>query len=267
MEPLLRSIKEQTYKNVEIIVVDNCSTDNTLEIARRFTTKIFTQGPERSAQRNRGAKESTGELLIVLDSDMQLTSRVIEHIVDVFYANPNIKAVVIPEESFGDGFWAKCKKLERSFYVGVAWMEAARAFRRDVFFEMSGYDEANTGTEDYDLPHRVEEKYGASSIGRINEAILHNEGHLSLVRSCRKKFYYARKLDIYVNKNSNKKKFALQSNPVRRYLLYFKNPWRLFRNPVHGIGMIFMKSCEMTSGVAGYLLRQKGSNVAKSIYK
>jgi len=45
--------------------------------------------------------------------------------------------------------------LERSFYVGVPWMEAARFFPRAVFDEMHGYDEDNTGTEDYDLPQRI----------------------------------------------------------------------------------------------------------------
>jgi len=39
---------------VEIIVVDNNSTDNTVKIAKRFTDKVYNKGPERSTQRNYG---------------------------------------------------------------------------------------------------------------------------------------------------------------------------------------------------------------------
>ena len=60
LEKCLDSIKKQTYKRVEIIVVDNNSTDNTKKIARKFTNKVFNKGPERSAQMNFGAKKAKG---------------------------------------------------------------------------------------------------------------------------------------------------------------------------------------------------------------
>ncbi len=41
LEKCLESIKNQTYKNVEIIVVDNNSTDNTKEIAKKYTGKAY----------------------------------------------------------------------------------------------------------------------------------------------------------------------------------------------------------------------------------
>ncbi|MEM4655279.1 MAG: glycosyltransferase, partial [Thermosphaera sp.] len=64
------SIKKQTYNPIELIVVDNNSTDNTTELAKKFTDKVYTQGPERSAQRNFGAEKSSGDFLMVLDADM-----------------------------------------------------------------------------------------------------------------------------------------------------------------------------------------------------
>ena len=50
----LTSITEQTYSHLEVILVDNNSSDKTREIALEFTDKIFNKGPERSAQRNYG---------------------------------------------------------------------------------------------------------------------------------------------------------------------------------------------------------------------
>ena len=116
----LESISKQTYSRIEIIVVDNNSTDRTKEIAKKFTKKVYNKGPERSAQRNYGAKMSKGSFVLFIDSDMVLTSKVVgECVLSIG------KAVIIPEKSFGKGFWAKCKALEKSFYIGVDWIEAA----------------------------------------------------------------------------------------------------------------------------------------------
>lgn len=267
LQPLLESIRQQSYVRCETVIVDNNSMDDTVEIANRFTSKVYTKGPERSAQRNYAAAMSSGEILIVLDSDMILTPSVVDEVVVTFGADIKKHALVIPEQSFGKGFWSACKKLERSFYFGVSWMEAARAFRRPAFDEMGGYDEANTGTEDYDLPHRLEEKYGPSSIGRVDAVIMHNEGKLELIKLCKKKFYYGRSLGVYVEKNANKTIFSKQSSPFRRFGLYFKSPFRLFKNPCVGVGMIYMKILEMASGMLGYAMRKKSYNIQKNIYK
>lgn len=74
----LESIRKQDYlqEKIEIIVVDNNSTDRTKEIARTFTDKIFNYGPERSAQRNFGVRESKGKYILYLDADMVLSEDV-----------------------------------------------------------------------------------------------------------------------------------------------------------------------------------------------
>ena len=64
----LQSIKDQDYGNVEIIVVDNQSSDNTKEVSVKYTVKVYDKGPERSAQRNYGAIKSSGKYLLFIDS-------------------------------------------------------------------------------------------------------------------------------------------------------------------------------------------------------
>ena len=54
----LDSIRNQTYKSIEIIVVDNNSIDSTKEIAKRFTKKVYNKGPERSV----GKKDFYGKI-------------------------------------------------------------------------------------------------------------------------------------------------------------------------------------------------------------
>lgn len=252
---LLESIKNQTYKNIEIIVVDNHSSDQTLYISRAYTKHIYTYGPERSAQRNYAAKKASGAFFLVPDADMILEENVVADCVLFILPQKQIKAIVIPEESIGQGFWAQCKKLERSFYVGVSWMEAARFFSKDIFEEFGGYDESNTGTEDYDLPQRIEQKYGKNSIGRISSFIYHDEGKLSLIRVLKKKFYYGQKLHIY--KQRNRQYYKKQSSILKRFMLYLSQPKKLLSSPLIGGGMLCMKIIEFSAGGIGYLLRDR----------
>lgn len=250
----LESIKNQSYQNIEIIVVDNNSTDDTKEIARKYTEKVFNKGPERSAQRNYGVKRSQGEYIAIIDSDMRLSEMVIENCVKNISEDLSVQGIIIPEESFGEGFWAQCKKLERSFYVGVSWMEAARFFRKDAYIQAGGYDENMVSGEDWDLSQRIG-KLG--KIGRIDDFIFHNEGRISLLKTIKKKFYYAQKFAKYAEKNKQNEVMKSQTGILSRYWLFLSHPIKLFRNPVVGIGMLFMKTCEFGFGFFGYLTVNK----------
>ncbi|MCX6739601.1 MAG: glycosyltransferase [Candidatus Parcubacteria bacterium] len=246
----LQSLKNQTYKNIELIVIDNNSGDNTAEVAKKFTKKFFIKGPERSAQRNFGAEQAAGKYLLIIDSDMVLSPKVVEECVADMENDNGLSGLIIPEESFGSGFWAQCKKLERSFYLGIDWIESARFFKTKNFITAGGYDEKMVSGEDWDLSNRMK-KYG--SIGRINSLIYHNEGRTSLKKTIKKKFYYAGQFINYANKNKRGDAFKKQTGVIKRYALFFSKPDQLFKNPLLGLGMLFMKTCEFACGGIGYL--------------
>lgn len=252
LEECLQSIKNQSYKNsneknnshevnIELIVVDNFSDDNTKEIAKKYTDKVLNKGPERSAQRNFGAEQAKGDYVLIVDSDMELSENIVSSCVEKVKLDGKIKGIIIPEESFGIGFWAQCKKLEKSFYVGIDWMEAARFFDKKVFEKAGGFDENMVSGEDWDLSQRVE-KLG--KIGRISDFIYHNEGRINLLKTIKKKFYYAGKFAKYLDKNKNQLKIEKQTGILSRYKLFFSQPKKLFKNPILGLGMLFMKTCE-----------------------
>lgn len=247
IEACLKSVKEQNYKNIEIIVVDNNSADNTKEIAKKYTEKVYDCGPERSAQRNYGVRMAVGKYVAIIDSDMELASKVIDECVHAI-SDGGVVGVVIPEESFGIGFWAECKRLERSFYVGVPWMEAARFFRKETVLSLGGYDETITSVEDWDLSQRVEKLGKLANVGSF---IFHNEGRVKLISMLKKKMYYASHFAGYTNTevNNNKRR---QMSVFYRYWLFFSSPIKLFHNPFLAIGMLFMKTCEF--GVIAFTL-------------
>lgn len=68
---LLKSIKNQTYKDYEIIVSDAKSTDKTRKIAKSYGCRVI-EGGMPSIGRNNGAKVAKGEILLFLDSDVTL---------------------------------------------------------------------------------------------------------------------------------------------------------------------------------------------------
>jgi glycosyltransferase involved in cell wall biosynthesis len=245
----LASITAQTYPHIELIVVDRDSTDATKTIAGRFTKLVFNHGPERSAQRNFGVDRAKGEYVLIIDSDMELGPRVVEACVYQFQTHPELLGLVIPEESFGQGFWAQCKRLERSFYVGVPWIEAARAFTRVVYQQVGGYDTTLVSGEDWDLARRVE---ALGPVGRIHEFIHHNEGRIHFFTTLKKKYYYAQHARDYLRRHPVGSKLTTQVGPLSRYQLFFSRPAKLFRRPLLGLGMLCLKTGEFAAGALGY---------------
>lgn len=247
LKDCLESIAAQDYPAVELLVVDNNSSDTTLQIAESYTHHVFTQGPERSSQRNFGAAEAKGEFLLFIDSDMVLGPEVVSQCVNTLKQNAKLGALVIPEKSFGTNFWAGCKALEKRFYEGVDWIEAPRFFSRKAFTAVNGYDKDLISGEDWELGKRVRKNFRQS---RIKAYVLHNEGHPSFMSLIRKKAYYAGKSADYRKKLGVNPLIAL-SLVCRRYLLFLSKPFLIVSDPLHYAGMIILKTAEFGSGALG----------------
>jgi glycosyltransferase involved in cell wall biosynthesis len=246
IETCLKSIKLQTFPNFEVIVVDNYSTDKTGEIARELGVKMLLIGPERSAQRNYGAKHSSGEFLFFVDSDMELTPKVLEKCVEKAGLT-EAAAVIVPEISVGEGFWAKCKALEKLCYIGDETIEAARFFRTDVFWEMGGYDEEIAGGgEDWDLPLRI--RKAGHKIERETALILHHVGKLDLLELLKKKYYYSKTIDKYIKRHPDMARRQLV--PLRRSFLRSRS---FRKDPMYATGLLIMKMCEFAAGGLGFI--------------
>jgi glycosyltransferase involved in cell wall biosynthesis len=244
----LESIRAQTHRPLELIVVDNDSTDATRQIAERLADLVSVAGPERSAQRNLGARRSSGSFLLFIDSDMILERDVVAECVRVAATIDGDVAVVIPELSFGEGFWARCKALEKSCYLGDETIEAARFFSRAAFFKVGGYDIATHAGEDWDLHERV--RCAGARIGRTKAMIYHDEGALRLRDVLATKFYYGKSMRTHIARHPE-----LARRQLRLIRPAFVRNWRLLlADPTAAAGMLAMKSGEFVAGAAGLLL-------------
>lgn len=92
----------------EIIVVDSGSTDRTLEIARSFGAKIFTEPWKGfAAQKNSAMEKATGDWVLQLDGDEPLEQELAAEIADVLRSNPGVQGFWIPRKNFFLGRWIR----------------------------------------------------------------------------------------------------------------------------------------------------------------
>ena len=231
-----------THYSIEIIVVDNNSTDRTVEIAKRYTDKVYDFGPERSAQRNFGVKKANGKYILYLDADMILSENVIFECIEKC-EKEGCFALYIPERIIGEGFWVKIRDLERSFYNATV-IDCVRFVRRDKFLEIGEFDESLTGPEDWDFDRRIKE---IGEVDIVNAPIYHNEGEFNLRKYINKKSYYVKSFDKYIQKWGKKDKIIRKQLGFwyRYFGVFVENgKWRkMLWHPILTMGMYSLRFC------------------------
>lgn len=254
LENCLQSIQNQTYKNIETILVDSNSHDDTLKIAKKFNTIVLNYAPKVSVgkfdaphKRNYGVEKSSGKFVYYVDADMVLPEKLIQEIVDIF-SKTDVEALVVPEDSFGIGIWAQAKQLERRCYWGDDTVEAARVFSKKAWDSLGGLDTSlGGGGDDWDLHYRL--LSSGFSVGRTQTVVLHNEGNLKLSKLIKKRFMYGRDSVKYLVKRP--KASIVSYFPIR--MAYIRN-WRmLLSSPGNFTAFLVMRSLEYAAGFAGII--------------
>ncbi len=252
LETVLKSIKNQSYKNIEIIIVDNNSTDNTKENARKYTNKVYNKGPERSSQKNFGTKMARGKYILFLDSDAELTKGVIKECVEL--VNSGYDIIIIPERHVGFGFWTKAKALERECFLNDDTIETPWFFRKESFLAVGGYDENMFAGEDWDLFERMRKK--GFKYTRNNSFIHHHLGYLKFWSMWKKKYYYGKNISLFMSKNN---KVVAKKFPLFRKA-YFRNWKLLLRHLLLTAGFVTLNVTEtlfVSLGIISYRLKRR----------
>lgn len=250
----LRSLRQQHLEagacdRVEVILVDNHSTDRTVEIAECYADTIAIAGPERCAQRNLGADRATGEVVVFVDADMVLEPTIAIESARAI-AHGQLDVLVLPELAFGESFFAECRSLEKRLYLGDASVEAGRAMRRSLFLEVGGWDETLTAGEDWELTDRL--VAAGARLGRTEGRVWHDEGTVHLRTQFRKKRYYGRWVAEYVRRGGGSRHLARTS--------LLSQPRLLLAEPAHATGLFVLKGVEaagLATGMATGWLEQR----------
>ena len=249
LEKCLASIRNQTYKNVEIIVVDKGSADRTAEIAKKYTDNVLVvNAEERSEQLNFGIKRARGKYVYRVDSDFILEPKVIEEAVNKC-ERESYDAICIHNTSDPTiSFWAKVRKLERDCYEDDELNVAARFIRKDALESVGGFNEELIAGEDYDLHNRLL-RVGYKT-GRIASKEIHIGEPKSLWEIIKKHYYYGKTLPKFIEKN--KDRGIKQLSPIRpAYLRHWK---KFIRHPVLTLGFLVYQVTRYISAGIGYIV-------------
>ncbi|HXW76001.1 MAG TPA: glycosyltransferase [Candidatus Eremiobacteraceae bacterium] len=240
----VESIRAQTYRPIEIIVVDNASDDGTRELASAIADRVLTGGPERCAQCNAGARAARGDYFYRVDADFVLDPEVVAE--GVAACRGGLDAACVPNRSDPSvSFWSRVRHFERLMYDGSPVFSGARFFTRHAFDAIGGFDETLVAGDDYDVNNRL--AAAGLTVGWIHAAELHLGEPATLGDVARKSFYYGSVFGPFLRKSGARG--IAQINPFRAT---YARHWRDFlKHPVLGAGFALMQMVKYASGAAG----------------
>jgi glycosyltransferase involved in cell wall biosynthesis len=190
IDATLRSILSQTYPHYEIIVVDNCSTDNTLEVLQPFIRAgqirfiQHDQNYERACSRNTGMNAARGDFLTLLDSDDFMYPNNLADAADYAQAHPDIKCFqnlfefVDSERTVLRRHPLPSLKNQLKAIAGGNFMSCIGNFIHREIYQHYLFDTTPelTGGEDWEYWFRVLADYKVGRIKKINSGILQHPG-------------------------------------------------------------------------------------------
>jgi glycosyltransferase involved in cell wall biosynthesis len=165
LEEALRSALAQSYAEVEVVVVDDGSTDSSREIARRLPVRyIHQENRGLSEARNTGIRESKGSYLVFLDADDRLKPNAIETGLQALALHPGC-AMAVGDHVFiaANGSYLASSNKEgpaHSHYAALLKsnfieMISSVLFRRSIFDTVGGFNTTLRVAEDYELYLRI----------------------------------------------------------------------------------------------------------------
>jgi len=160
----LSSLQQQTYSPLEIIVVDDGSTDKSIQIAKRYQVKMYKQkhqGP--GAARNVGVAKSSGSIIVFADADMRYDKKYVEKLTQPIREGKTIgtfnkeEYVANPEN-----IWSKCWNINsglpnnRRLPVDNPTTQGVfRAIKKEYFIKGKGFATNEGYTDDGSLSEKI----------------------------------------------------------------------------------------------------------------
>ncbi len=154
LEQRLDSVFNQTYQNFEVIILDDCSTDNSLEVINRYKDNPHlrqivvneTNSGSVFKQWDKGINLAKGDLIWIAESDDYCELNMLEELVKAYLAKPNVVVAFSSYVMFSDdGYLSKSKKRSTRYFNGKqfvrGWMSMENAimnasgavFRRETY--------------------------------------------------------------------------------------------------------------------------------------
>lgn len=164
----LEALRESTYPDFEVLVVDDCSTDNTPQIIERFGARSLrtprNMGP--GGGRNLGVQQARGEIVVFVDADVVVQPQTLAHIAEDFERDAHLAALFgsYDDEPAWPDFLSQYKNLMHHYVHqissenAVTFWAGCGAVRKNIFEEFRGFNTEkypNPSIEDIELGYRL----------------------------------------------------------------------------------------------------------------
>ncbi|MDE6335749.1 MAG: glycosyltransferase [Muribaculaceae bacterium] len=166
----LDSVYAQTYRPIELIVVDNNSTDSSVKTVERWKDThqhsdfdiILTHENKRGAAnaRQAGFNKATSDVVMFFDSDDAMRPELISKVMERFRTHPNVDmvywqtAILTPDGRTTTKRFSSCNLLRRHIFNGM-FCTISYAVKADYFKKCGGWNPVLTGWDDWELGLRL----------------------------------------------------------------------------------------------------------------
>ena len=185
LEITINSVLNQTYKNIELIIIDGCSSDKTIEIVKKYKSHISKFICEEDGGMyeavNKGMFSAKGDIFCYINSDDLLDSNAIQKVVLNFNIQPSVDLIYgsigYIDESGHVLSIKRYPKFDLHKFINSSYSmigQPASFWRADLFKNLNGFDSSLKMASDFDFYIR------AGMIGniiRINEIMAHHRIH------------------------------------------------------------------------------------------
>ncbi|MEC4685992.1 MAG: glycosyltransferase family 2 protein [Nitrospirota bacterium] len=210
----IESVINQTFKEWELVIVDDCSTDKSVEIIKTYLSDSRVRFFKNS--RNIGyigtlkrlINESRAEILGILDGDDALDEDALEKMYEAHVKNPDC-GFIYSNFVFCDrdlnpvekGFCTALPQIpDRRTILRYDIVGPFRTFRKDAYFRTPGYDDKILYAEDKDLTLKMEEVTGFFYVDKVlylYRVLSDSQSHDPAKKSTMKSSYYLAKYKAY----------------------------------------------------------------------
>jgi glycosyltransferase involved in cell wall biosynthesis len=216
----LESVFSQTFRNYEVVVIDNGSNDNTEElISNRYkSTRLkyfrYEQNLERAWARNTGMSKCSGIYATFLDSDDFIYPTALEDAYSYYLNNSDIKIFHNRYELVDDEFatiyryhFPSLRNQHKALASGNFLSCIGIFMHREIYQKYSfDIDPLMTGSEDFELWLRILSEYKLGRIDRVNSGIRHHQGRSVNHSAYDSLEYQSRKIIRMINTNPTVKR-------------------------------------------------------------
>jgi len=166
----LKSIYNNKFRNLEVILVDDASTDNTLKIIKKFPIKLFKLKKNKGAAfaKNLAIKKAKSNLIFFIDADATLKKNIISKMIKIIKKNKNLSGIngIWSDTPINKGLFPKFQSVDMNFAM-LSMADQKYSFhwgngsliKKKILLDLGGFNTKfkGAGAEDYELALRIPE--------------------------------------------------------------------------------------------------------------